>query len=368
MTVSIDRTKVLYTGNGSTTQWDISFPFLDKDDLKVYVIDGSSSTLLLSSNYEVDESTGHLTYPLAGNDLDPLSSSQKLLIMRKTPLLQATAFDAQDNLDPDVLENGYDKAMLIAQELAEKLDRAVVFPAQTTSAQTDAQAYLNSIQTAVTTAQSAATSAQTAASTAAADTQAAINSYVDSAVGAEASARTAADALKLDITAAYSTYLTQNDASSTYLTQSGASSTYLTKSSASSTYLTKSSAASTYLAQTNAASTYLTQTNAASTYLTSSNAASTYVPLTQKATANGVASLDGNSKVPVAQLPVATLTWYTGKTGTTVTISNTSSASLVKIYKNGLLLQPTEDYTISGTTLTLTTPLVATDKITTEVL
>ena len=62
-----------------------------------------------------------------------------------------------------------------------------------------------------------------------------------------------------------------------------------------------------------------------------------------------------------------TLTWYTGNTGATVTISDTSSADLVKIYKNGLLLQPTEDYTISGTTLTLVTALVSTDKITVEV-
>lgn len=62
-----------------------------------------------------------------------------------------------------------------------------------------------------------------------------------------------------------------------------------------------------------------------------------------------------------------TLTWYTGNTGTTVTIADTSSADLVKVYKNGILLEPTADYSISGTTLTLVTALVGTDKITTEV-
>ena len=62
-----------------------------------------------------------------------------------------------------------------------------------------------------------------------------------------------------------------------------------------------------------------------------------------------------------------TLTWYTGNTGTTVTIASTSGADLVKIYKNGILLEPTADYSISGTTLTLVTALVATDKITLEV-
>lgn len=58
-----------------------------------------------------------------------------------------------------------------------------------------------------------------------------------------------------------------------------------------------------------------------------------------------------------------TLTWYTGQTGTTLTILDTSAAVCVKVYKNGVLLQPTQDYSISGTTLTLTTALVATDKI-----
>lgn len=61
-----------------------------------------------------------------------------------------------------------------------------------------------------------------------------------------------------------------------------------------------------------------------------------------------------------------TLTWYTGNTGATVTISDTTGATLVKIYKNGILLEPTADYSISGTTLTLVTELVSTDKITVE--
>lgn len=64
---------------------------------------------------------------------------------------------------------------------------------------------------------------------------------------------------------------------------------------------------------------------------------------------------------------VPTLTWYTVSTaGNTLTIADTSSAQLVKIYKNGLLLEPTADYSISGTTLTTVTAMVVGDKITTE--
>jgi hypothetical protein len=57
------------------------------------------------------------------------------------------------------------------------------------------------------------------------------------------------------------------------------------------------------LSPATAAATYLTIANAASTYLTIANAASTYIPLSQKAAANGVASLDATGKVPLAQLP-----------------------------------------------------------------
>lgn len=76
--------------------------------------------------------------------------------------------------------------------------------------------------------------------------------------------------------------------------------------------------------------------------------------------ANGGSGGGGGGSIP-------TLMIYTGNTGTTITITDTSSSPLVKVYKNGVLLQAIQDYTISGTTLTLTTALEATDKITTEV-
>ena len=63
------------------------------------------------------------------------------------------------------------------------------------------------------------------------------------------------------------------------------------------------------------------------------------------------------------------MSWYQGNSGSSITIADTSAAQLVKVYRNGILLQEgnANDYTISGTTLTLATALIATDKITTEV-
>ena len=65
---------------------------------------------------------------------------------------------------------------------------------------------------------------------------------------------------------------------------------------------------------------------------------------------------------------VPTLTWYTNNTTASITIVDTSTARLVKVYYNGVLLQPTEDYTINGTTLTfIGNVLAASNKVAVEV-
>lgn len=60
-------------------------------------------------------------------------------------------------------------------------------------------------------------------------------------------------------------------------------------------------------------------------------------------------------------------TWYTNNTGTTITILDTTNYNFVEVYKNGLLLEYGQDYTISGTTLTLASALVSDDKIAVKV-
>ena len=118
------------------------------------------------------------------------------------------------------------------------------------------------------------------------------------------------------------------------------------------------------------ANVYTTKINNGSDITVPNQAGTMVVADSTSATAGQVLTLDSNLQ-PVWQASsggVPTLTWYTISTaGNTLTIADTSSAQLVKIYKNGLLLQPTEDYTISGTTLTTVSAMVVGDKITTEV-
>lgn len=69
------------------------------------------------------------------------------------------------------------------------------------------------------------------------------------------------------------------------------------------------------------------------------------------------------------------LTWYDSSSwslsvdGLTLTIADTSSANLVKVYKNGILLRPgaSYDYTSTSVSLTFATALSSTDSICVEV-
>lgn len=58
----------------------------------------------------------------------------------------------------------------------------------------------------------------------------------------------------------------------------------------------------------------------------------------------------------------ATITYFDGVTGTTLDTQLTLG-NAVMVFKNGVLLQDTEDYSISGSTITFVTALVSTDKI-----
>lgn len=94
------------------------------------------------------------------------------------------------------------------------------------------------------------------------------------------------------------------------------------------------------------------------------------ITLTQGGTTKGSFTLNQSSDATIeldaGSSSTITTTWYTGNTGNSITISDTSSATSVLVFKNGVMLQPTQDYSISGTTLSLVTALIADDKITVQ--
>ncbi|WP_428054814.1 hypothetical protein [Candidatus Avelusimicrobium facis] len=184
MTLSYSTGKVIYCGDGQSTHWQIPFAFLQAADLHVYVLRADGTRARLSSGYQVDTTEKEVIYPLDTQEQAPLTAEEKLLILRRTPLQQDMQLEVQSTLDPQVLEDGYDKAMLIAQEQAEELSRAVKFPAGTADPTTDADAYLTRLEQATQTAAAADGQLQQSLSQA----QQTVQTATEAAQGAQAAA------------------------------------------------------------------------------------------------------------------------------------------------------------------------------------
>lgn len=124
MTVQKNLVKNIYVGNGSTTQFPITFDVNAEQPgyIHVYISNDDNSTTE-TENYTVDLISKIVTYPKSG---EPLASGKKLVIMRELPLMQLMDLINQGDYYADDVEQAFDDNIMIAQQLNERLSRAVV--------------------------------------------------------------------------------------------------------------------------------------------------------------------------------------------------------------------------------------------------
>ena len=222
MTVSMQLTKRIYAGNGLTRQWEVDFPLHSAEDLQVIITSPAGNETVVSSGYELNAAGDTLTYPTQASGLDPLAEGWTITLVRHTPPTQQIDLLRQGELDAEVLEEGYDKLTLVAQELSEKIDRCIKYPVSTQPASLDTDTFLNNIlaakQSALTYAQAAQTSAAAASQTAqtAADTLTAHAQTLAAGLTQTVSAATTAAENAASSATQAGTYATQAD---TYATQ-----------------------------------------------------------------------------------------------------------------------------------------------------
>ena len=155
MTISNQVTKRIYQGNNTTREWDIDFPLLSPDDLKVYLTSPDGEETLLSSGYTINASATVLTYPTVASGLAPLGSGWTITLVRATPLTQEIDLIRQGDLDAEVLEQGYDKLTLLLQEMCEMLSRSIKFPVSSSASAMDSESFLRKLLEVESAAQSA---------------------------------------------------------------------------------------------------------------------------------------------------------------------------------------------------------------------
>ena len=121
MSVSNIEPLIRYKGDGAQTVFPIPYRFLEPEHIRVE-IGRSGVTLLLAylADYTVNESNVVTKVPPAAGDI--------VAIGRETPQERAGDYDETGSVPGSSLNDNYDRAILMIQELASKLKRAVLMP------------------------------------------------------------------------------------------------------------------------------------------------------------------------------------------------------------------------------------------------
>jgi hypothetical protein len=143
MTVSASVIKTPnYQGNGVTCKWPLSgLQYTDPSQLVGFITNTATGTVTaVTSDFYVSTSTGEYCYPgyEPGSEPDPslqppkLTSAQYMTIARVSTIDQGLDLKTSGNFNADNIEAAFDKAILIAQELKEGLDRTLKAPISST--------------------------------------------------------------------------------------------------------------------------------------------------------------------------------------------------------------------------------------------
>ncbi|MFJ1253428.1 hypothetical protein [Cupriavidus sp. CuC1] len=123
-----------FLGDGATTGFPFAFKVFAKGDVQVTLTNtsGVESTLVLDSDYSVainaDQTVspgGSITYPKAGS---PMAAGYKLTVTGALQNLQPTSLPNNGPWYPKTVEDAFDRAVILIQQLGEKVGRAVQFP------------------------------------------------------------------------------------------------------------------------------------------------------------------------------------------------------------------------------------------------
>lgn len=109
--------KVTYTGDGTTKQFQVTFPFIATTDLQLFLRTIATGEYEeIDSNWSYDE--GYVTYPVTGS---AIADTKQIVIQRNTPLTQEKDHDVRLFTSEDI-EGMADKLTQITQELKRDIE------------------------------------------------------------------------------------------------------------------------------------------------------------------------------------------------------------------------------------------------------
>ncbi|NHZ48090.1 hypothetical protein FVW27_15990, partial [Desulfovibrio sp. XJ01] len=140
MTIVSTNTVELYTGNGTQTEWPVTFPFLRPEDVRAVVSGtGGDRVLAYGTDYvAVALPGGGGSVTTAPGAPGMAGAGEQLTLWLDQPFTQEMDLRNTGVLDAEMLERGFDRLTLMAQQLREEVGRCVKVPLTDQSTRPDA--------------------------------------------------------------------------------------------------------------------------------------------------------------------------------------------------------------------------------------
>ena len=306
MSVQNQTVKNVYVGNGSTTVFPYTFELLESDGehVKVYIADEAELSVE-TTNFTIDTTAKTITYPRTG---EPLPSGHKIVIRRELPNEQDLQFENNGAFFADDVEGGFDKVVMLIQQLQEAVERAVKTDMSSVTTPDELIAELRTkAANAVASAQAAAQSAAAAATSetnagvseanASTSATAAATSASEAATSAGAAGASASNALSSETNASASATSASNSASAAAGSATAAAASESTAGNSATAASASATAAST--SETNAAASATAAATSATSAANSAEQASTFA---HRLPVGTIYAYAGNGENPIGAL------------------------------------------------------------------
>ncbi len=135
MTVATTVNRESFNGDGVTVTFDFTFKAFVDTDIKVMVRDagGTETLLILDTDYTavVNAGAGGTVTLIGAYAATPPATGEKVTIYRDIPYTQQIDPIENDPQRADVQEEGFDRAVILAQQLKDMMARSIQLPVST---------------------------------------------------------------------------------------------------------------------------------------------------------------------------------------------------------------------------------------------
>lgn len=135
--INASANRVIYQGNGIATEFRYPFVIVEKEDVKLVLVNKAGAEVPITNNYVVDMVGGKITYPGWAPGEEPpqderpsiLADGEQLVIYREVPYTQPEGLIEQYPFP--TLEKMADRSTILAQQNRDLIGRSLVLPLST---------------------------------------------------------------------------------------------------------------------------------------------------------------------------------------------------------------------------------------------